>query len=328
VADLPQPATTAANREHMMEVSSILIALAVLGGGALLTSLRVLMEYQRGVIFRLGKLVRAKGPGVIFMIPFGIERMSRMDLRIVALDIPPQETISKDNVSMTVNAVVYFRVADPAKAVVEIEDYYFATSQLAQTTLRSVIGQSELDDLLAERERINEIVREIIDQGTDAWGIEVTGVEIKDIGLPTEMQRAMARQAEAERERRAKVINAEGEFQASAKLALAADVIRKHPAVLQLRFLQTVVEIAAENNSTTLFPIPVDLFRPFIEAATGVRQGGFPAEDEDEADPLRLPEGEAQSVLEETARRVLGLEPGWTREAEPAARGDEGGEED
>lgn len=296
-----------------MDLTTFLIPVAVVGGAALLSSLRVLMEYQRGVVFRLGKLVRAKGPGVIFLIPFGIERMNKMDLRIVALDIPPQETISKDNVSMTVNAVVYFRVADPAKAVVEIEDYYFATSQLAQTTLRSVIGQSELDDLLAERERINEIVRDIIDQGTDAWGIEVTGVEIKDIGLPTEMKRAMARQAEAERERRAKVINAEGEYQASEKLALAADVIRDHPAALQLRFLQTVVEIAAENNSTTLFPIPVDLFAPFVEKATGVRRGGFPsaAGEHDDADeprpPLQLPDGADRAALEDAARRLLGI---------------------
>ncbi len=299
-----------------MDLSTLLIPLAVVGGGALLTSLRVLMEYQRGVIFRLGKLVRAKGPGVIFLIPFGIERMQKMDLRIVALDIPPQDTITKDNVSVTVNAVVYFRVADPAKAVVEIEDYYFATSQLAQTTLRSVIGQSELDDLLAERERINEIVRNIIDQGTDAWGIEVTGVEIKDIGLPTEMKRAMARQAEAERERRAKVISADGEYQASEKLALAADVIRQHPAALQLRFLQTVAEIAAENNSTTLFPIPIDLFAPYIERATGVTGGGFAqapgAAADDEKRPLQLPEGADRAQLEDAARRLLGLagEPG------------------
>lgn len=294
-----------------MDLSTLLIPLAVVGGGALLTSLRVLMEYQRGVIFRLGKLVRAKGPGVIFLIPFGIERMQKMDLRIVALDIPPQDTITKDNVSVTVNAVVYFRVADPAKAVVEIEDYYFATSQLAQTTLRSVIGQSELDDLLAERERINEIVRNIIDQGTDAWGIEVTGVEIKDIGLPTEMKRAMARQAEAERERRAKVISADGEYQASEKLALAADVIRQHPAALQLRFLQTVAEIAAENNSTTLFPIPIDLFAPYIERATGVTGGGFAqapgAAADDEKRPLQLPEGADRAQLEDAARRLLGL---------------------
>jgi regulator of protease activity HflC (stomatin/prohibitin superfamily) len=250
---------------------TILIPIAVLGAAGLLTSLRVLYEYQRGVVFRLGKLVRAKGPGLVFLVPFGVERMRRMDLRIVALDIPPQDTITKDNVSIAVNAVVYFRVSDPARAVVEIEDYYFATSQLAQTTLRSVIGQSELDELLAERDRINLVIREIIDQGTDPWGIEVTGVEIKDIDLPKEMKRAMARQAEAERERRGKVIAAEGEFQASRRLAQAADVMARHPAALQLRYLQTLVEIAAENNSVTLFPIPIDFldaFRRSLERST------------------------------------------------------------
>ena len=231
----------------------------VFAATGLLTSFRVLWEYERGVVFRLGKLTRAKGPGLIFLVPYGLERMKRMDLRIVALDIAPQDTITKDNVSVTVNAVVYFRVTNPAKAVVEIEDYYFATSQLAQTTLRSVIGQSELDQLLAERERINEIVRDIIDEGTDPWGIEVTGVEIKDIDLPKEMKRAMAKQAEAERERRGKVIAAAGEFQASRKLADAAAVIQEYPMALQLRYLQTAVEIAAENNSTTVFPIPMEL---------------------------------------------------------------------
>jgi regulator of protease activity HflC (stomatin/prohibitin superfamily) len=303
-----------------MDLGTILIPLAVFGTVGLLTSLKILMEYQRGVIFRLGKLVRAKGPGLIFVMPFGIDRMQRIDLRIIALDIAPQDTITKDNVSVTVNAVVYFRVADPAKAVVEIEDYYFATSQLAQTTLRSVIGQSELDELLAERERINEIVREIIDEGTDPWGIEVTGVEIKDIGLPTEMKRAMARQAEAERERRAKVISAEGEYQASRRLGQAADVIRDHPAALQLRFLQTVVEIAAENNSTTLFPLPIDLFAPLIETVTGVKRGGFgaegPREDdeaEDEETPL-LPEGEDARELAEAAKKALGIGPGTDAE--------------
>jgi regulator of protease activity HflC (stomatin/prohibitin superfamily) len=239
--------------------------LAALGGTALLSSLRVLFEYERGVVFRLGKLVRAKGPGMIFLLPFGVERMKKMDLRIVALDVAPQDTITKDNVSVAVNAVVYFRVSDPAKAVIEIEDYYFATSQLAQTTLRSVIGQSELDELLAERERINDVLRKIIDLGTDPWGIEVTGVEIKDIDLPKEMKRAMAKQAEAERERRAKVISAEGEFQAAGRLGQAADVMARHPAALQLRYLQTLVEIAAENNSTTLFPIPIDIFRGMTE---------------------------------------------------------------
>ena len=249
-----------------MDFGPITISLLAAVGVGILTSLRVLYEYERGVIFRLGKLTRAKGPGLIFLVPFGVERMTKMDLRIVALDIAPQDTITRDNVSVRVNAVVYFRVADPVKAVVEIEDYFFATSQLAQTTLRSVIGQSELDELLAERERINEVVRTIIDQGTDPWGIQVTGVEVKDIDLPQEMKRAMAKQAEAERERRAKVINAEGEYQASAKLAAAAEIIQEFPAALQLRFLQTVVEVAAENNSTTLFPIPMDLFSPMLNA--------------------------------------------------------------
>jgi regulator of protease activity HflC (stomatin/prohibitin superfamily) len=249
-----------------MDFGPITISLLAAVGVGILTSLRVLYEYERGVIFRLGKLTRAKGPGLIFLVPFGVERMTKMDLRIIALDIAPQDTITRDNVSVRVNAVVYFRVADPVKAVVEIEDYFFATSQLAQTTLRSVIGQSELDELLAERERINEVVRTIIDQGTDPWGIQVTGVEVKDIDLPQEMKRAMAKQAEAERERRAKVINAEGEYQASAKLAAAAEIIQEFPAALQLRFLQTVVEVAAENNSTTLFPIPMDLFSPMLNA--------------------------------------------------------------
>jgi regulator of protease activity HflC (stomatin/prohibitin superfamily) len=248
-----------------MDPTALLVPAVILAGGALMTSLRVLFEYERGVVFRLGKLTRARGPGLIFLVPFGIDRLRKMDLRIVALDIAPQDTITKDNVSVRVNAVVYFRVADPTKAVIEIEDYYFATSQLAQTTLRSVIGQSELDELLAERERINEVVREIIDAGTDPWGIEVTGVEIKDIDLPQEMKRAMAKQAEAERERRAKVINAEGEYQASTKLIQAAEVIEQFPVAMQLRFLQTVTEVAVENNSTTLFPIPIDLFSPFVK---------------------------------------------------------------
>jgi regulator of protease activity HflC (stomatin/prohibitin superfamily) len=317
-----------------MDPVTILIALVAAGSVAILSSLRILFEYQRGVIFRLGKLVAARGPGLIFLLPFGVERMRKMDLRIIALDIPPQDTITKDNVSVTVNAVVYFRVADPTKAVVEIEDYYFATSQLAQTTLRSVIGQSELDELLAERDRINNIVRTIIDQGTDPWGIEVTGVEVKDIGLPTEMKRAMARQAEAERERRAKVISAEGEYQASRRLSQAAKVLEMYPAALQLRFLQTVVEIAAENNSTTLFPLPIDLFKPFAKKVGG---GGLTAEDEVEPDddsgaPMALPagatamlaglgvdvetalgalpEGATRTELIEVAKRALGLGPG------------------
>jgi regulator of protease activity HflC (stomatin/prohibitin superfamily) len=257
-----------------MDPTLVLGALAGAGVLTIMSSLRVLYEYQRGVVFRLGKLTRARGPGLVFLLPFGIERMNRVDLRIVAMDIPPQDTITRDNVSVRVNAVVYFRVADPTKAINEIEDYYFATSQLAQTTLRSVIGQSELDEVLAERDQVNETVRQIIDQGTDPWGIEVVGVEVKDIDLPQEMKRAMARQAEAERERRGKVIAAEGEFQASMKLAEAAKVMGEQPMALQLRFLQTVVEIAAENNSTTLFPIPIDLFRPLLERMGGDQGSG------------------------------------------------------
>ena len=307
-----------------MDFGFFWIPAVTLGVVGLLSSLRILWEYERGVVFRLGKLTRAKGPGMIFLVPYGIERMRRMDLRIIALDIAPQDTITKDNVSCTVNAVVYFRVVDPSKAVVEVEDYYFATSQIAQTTLRSVVGQSELDELLAQRERINEIVRRIIDLETDPWGIEVTAVEIKDIDLPNEMKRAMAKQAEAERERRGKVIAAEGEFQASKKLSAAAKVISQHPVALQLRFLQTVVEVAAENNSTTLFPIPVDLFAPFMEKATGVAGGGLPGtlsrEDATElaaaavealesgtgGEAEALDSGEAQRLLE-GARKVLGV---------------------
>ena len=298
--------------------------LAALGLVGIMSSLRILWEYERGVVFRLGKLTRAKGPGIVFLVPFGVERMRKMDLRIIALDIAPQDTITKDNVSCTVNAVVYFRVVNPAKAVVEVEDYYFATSQIAQTTLRSVVGQSELDELLAQRERINEIVRRIIDMETDPWGIEVTAVEVKDIDLPKEMKRAMAKQAEAERERRGKVIAAEGEFQASRKLSAAAKVISQHPVALQLRFLQTVVEVAAENNSTTLFPIPVDLFAPFVEKATGVPDGAFPKSlGKSDAEALAaaavealgagsdkvmeaLEAGDAEEVLQE-ARRALGM---------------------
>ena len=240
--------------------------------GTLASTLRVLREYERGVVFRLGRLTRPRGPGPIFLLPFGIERMVRVPLRVVTMDIPPQDVITRDNVSVKVNAVVYFRVSDPIKATVIIEDYLFGTSQLAQTTLRSVVGQAELDQLLAERDRFNDVVRRIIDEGTDPWGIDVTAVEIKDIDLPQEMRRAMARQAEAERERRAKVINAEGELQASEKLALAAQMIQTQPAAIQLRYLQTVAEIATENNSTTLFPIPIDLFRPFLERMGGAQQ--------------------------------------------------------
>jgi len=291
-----------------MDPASLAIGVVAVVGVSMLTSIRILLEYQRGVVFRLGKLTRAKGPGLIFLVPWGIERMKKMDLRIVALDIAPQDTITKDNVSVRVNAVVYFRVVDPTTAVIEIEDYYFATSQLAQTTLRSVIGQSELDELLADRERINEIIRHIIDQGTDSWGIEVTAVEIKDIDLPQEMKRAMAKQAEAERERRAKVINAQGEYQASTKLAAAAEIIQEFPIAMQLRYLQTVSEIAAENNSTTLFPIPIDLFRPFLEP-------GAPASEEARARALKvasdlaagLSGGEGAGQLESGSKKMIGI---------------------
>ena len=314
-----------------MDFGAILIPAAIVAAGALLTSLRILWEYERGVIFRLGKLTRAKGPGLIFLVPFGVERMRKMDLRIVALDIPPQDTITKDNVSMTVNAVVYFRVADPAKAVVEIEDYYFATSQLAQTSLRSVIGQSELDELLAEREQINEIVREIIDEGTDPWGIDVTGVEIKDIDLPQGMKRAMAKQAESERERRGKVIAAEGEYQASKKLAQAAQVMSKFPAAIQLRFLQTAVEVAAENNSTTIFPIPVDLFTGLLKrTGSAPEDAGDDLLELEEGDEMSiLPIGADQELLAETAKSILGLR-GSNAEAEeaPALGSGEGEEEE
>jgi regulator of protease activity HflC (stomatin/prohibitin superfamily) len=228
-------------------------------------AVKVLNEYERAVVFRLGRIIDHKGPGLIILIPF-IDRMVRVSLRTVAMDVPPQDVIMRDNVSVKVNAVVYFRVMDPTKAVIEVENYLYATSQLAQTTLRSVCGQSQLDDLLSEREKINMELQEILDRHTDPWGVKVSMVEVKHIDLPTEMQRALARQAEAERERRAKVINAEGEYQAATRLAEAAVIIAKEPTALQLRYLQTLVEIAAEKNSTTIFPIPIDLLEPFIRA--------------------------------------------------------------
>jgi len=239
----------------------VIIALVLIASGV-----KVLPEYERAVIFRLGRLVPHRGPGMIYVVPV-IERMVRIDLRTITMDIPPQDVITRDNVSVKVNAVLYFRVLDPNKALVEIENYLFATSQLAQTTLRSVCGQAELDDLLSEREKINTHLQEILDSQTDPWGIKVSLVEVKHIDLPQEMQRALARQAEAERERRAKVINAEGEFQAAQRLADASQIIEQHPVALQLRYLQTLSEVAAENNSTTLFPVPIDLLRPFLSAA-------------------------------------------------------------
>jgi regulator of protease activity HflC (stomatin/prohibitin superfamily) len=239
-----------------------LIVLAVL---FLASAIRILNEYERGVIFRLGRVMgRAKGPGLIIIIPV-VDKLVKISLRLVAMDVPPQDVITRDNVSVKVNAVIYFRVMDSIKAVVEVENYLYATSQLAQTTLRSVCGQAELDELLSDREKINTQLQEILDKHTDPWGVKVTTVEVKHIDLPQDMQRAMARQAEAERERRAKVINAEGEHQAATRLAEAAAIIAEHPMALQLRYLQTLREVSAENNSTTLFPIPIDLFKPFIK---------------------------------------------------------------
>ena len=226
--------------------------------------IKILNEYERGVIFRLGRLISSKGPGIIFLIPL-IDKMKKVSLRLITLDIPPQDVITRDNVSIKVNAVLYYRIMDPNNAVVEVEDCAYATSQLAQTTLRSVCGQAELDELLAEREKISLRLQELLDKDTDPWGIKVSKVELKHIDLPPEMQRAMAKQAEAERERRAKIIHAEGEAQASAKLAEAAAVISKDPTALQLRYLQTLAEIATEKNSTILFPIPIDLFKHFFK---------------------------------------------------------------
>ena len=235
----------------------------------LLLSIKVLNEYERGVVFRLGNLLpKPKGPGLVLVIS-PIDRMVKMSLRLVALDVPPQDIITRDNVSVKVNAVVFFRVVDPVKAVIEVENFLHATSQLAQTTLRSVLGQAELDDLLAERDRLNLQLQDILDRHTDPWGIKVTSVEVKHVDLPTEMQRALAKQAEAEREKRAKVIHAEGEFLASAQLANAAKIVGQHPLGIQLRYLQTLSEIAAEKNSTIVFPLPIELVTPFLNRSPG-----------------------------------------------------------
>lgn len=229
-----------------------------------LSAIRILKEYERGVIFRFGRFYKTKGPGLILILPL-IDQVEKISLRTVAMDVPPQDIITKDNVTTKVNAVVYFRVMDPEKAVIEVEDYLYATSQLCQTTLRSILGESELDEILSEREKINSHLQEVIDKQTDSWGIKVSMVEIKHIDLPQEMQRAMARQAEAERERRAKIIAAEGEFQAAERLSDAAGIIEKHPTTIQLRFLQTLVELGADKNSTVVFPIPIELLKGFLE---------------------------------------------------------------
>lgn len=229
----------------------------------LTSAIKIMNEYERAVVFRLGRLIGFKGPGLIILIPF-IDKMVRVSLRIIAMDVPPQDVITKDNVSIKVSAVIYFRVLEPQKAIVEVENYLFATSQISQTTLRSILGQSDLDELLSEREAINKRLQEIIDDHTEPWGIKVSSVEVKQVDLPIEMQRAMAKQAEAERERRSKVIHAEGEFQAAQKLKEAALTIQDTPIALQLRYLQTLTDIATEKNSTTIFPIPIDLLTPFL----------------------------------------------------------------
>jgi regulator of protease activity HflC (stomatin/prohibitin superfamily) len=259
----------------MQAVAGILIVLAFFALIALGMSVRVLREYERGVIFRLGRLIAQKGPGLILLIPL-VDRMVKVDLRTVTLNIPPQEVITRDNVPAGVNAVAYFRVVDPNKAVVEVENYLLATSQISQTALRSVLGKAEFDQLLSDRERLNEELQKIIDESTEPWGIKVTAVEIKDVEIPEQMQRAIARQAEAERERRAKIINSEGEFQAAQKLTDAADIISTNPASLQLRYLQTLLEIGTNQNTTVVFPLPMDVLEPFVGKGAAGRAEGTP----------------------------------------------------
>jgi regulator of protease activity HflC (stomatin/prohibitin superfamily) len=248
-------------------VSAGLLTVLLIAIFILANAIRILREYERGIIFRLGRLIGSKGPGLILLIPI-VDRMVKVSLRVITMDVPPQDIITRDNVSIKVNAVIYFRVIDPSKAIVAVEDFLYATSMISQTTLRSVLGQVELDDLLANREKINKQLQEIIDTQTEPWGIKVTMVEVKNVDLPQEMQRAIAKQAEAEREKRAKIIHADGEFQASQKLADAAKVIGSQPLTLQLRYLQTLTEIATEKNSTIIFPIPIDLIRPLVDKLT------------------------------------------------------------
>jgi regulator of protease activity HflC (stomatin/prohibitin superfamily) len=249
----------------MQQVPVVTIVVVIFAIIILSNAIKVLREYERGVVFRLGRLIRAKGPGIIFLIPI-VDRIVRVSLRTVVLDVPPQDVITQDNVSIKVNAVVYFRVIDPQRAIVQVENFLAATSQISQTTLRSVLGQSELDDLLSQRDKINHKLQQIIDANTEPWGVKVSNVEVKQIDLPQEMQRAMAKQAEAERERRSKVIAAEGEFQASQRLADAAKILSENSSALTLRYLQTLREIATEKNSTTIFPVPIDLLKPFLKS--------------------------------------------------------------
>jgi regulator of protease activity HflC (stomatin/prohibitin superfamily) len=270
-------------------VVSILVVVLVALAAA---SVRILREYERAVVFRLGRLIGPKGPGIVLLIP-AIDRMVRVDLRTVVLDIPPQDLITRDNVPAKVNAVAYFRVIDAVNAVIEVEHYRAATSQIAQTTLRSVLGKAELDMLLSERERLNESLQQIIDDQTDPWGIKVTTVEIKDVGIPAAMQRAMARQAEAERERRAKVINAQAEFQAAERLYDAAEIINRNPAALQLRYLQTLIEVGGNENSTIVFPLPIDLIKPLLQSGDGEKRPEQPEQPERPQQPERLEPGQA-----------------------------------
>ena len=251
----------------------------------LASSIRILREYERGVIFRLGRLIAQKGPGLIYLIPI-IDRMVRVDLRTVTLTVPPQEVITKDNVTVRVNAVAYFRVIDPNRAITEVENFLVATSQISQTTLRSVLGKAELDALLSERERLNVELQQIIDEQTEPWGVKVSTVEVKDVELPADMQRAIARQAEAERERRAKIISADGEFQAAEKLSQAAEIFSRHPATLQLRYLQTLLDIGVNQNSTIIFPLPLDMVKPFL---------GLQESDAQRGSGSRSPEGTERS---------------------------------
>ena len=267
--------------------------LVILGILLLTSAIKVLREYERAVVFRLGRAVGAKGPGLIFLIPI-VDKMVRIPLRTVAMDVPPQDVITRDNVTVKVNAVIYFRVLDANRAVLEVENYLYATSQIAQTTLRSSLGESDLDQLLSNRDEINLKLQQVIDRHTEPWGIKVSTVEVKNVDLPQEMQRAIARQAEAERERRAKVINAEGELQASQKLLEAAQVIAREPIALQLRYLQTLAEIATENNSTTVFPIPIDLFEPILKArASALTAGPRTLVDPGTTSPFSAPAREA-----------------------------------
>ncbi len=275
----------------MEVVGALVVVVAIFLIIVLLASIKILREYERGVIFRLGRLIDTKGPGLILLIPF-IDRIVKIDLRTVTLNIPPQEVITRDNVPTSVNAVCYFRVLDPNRAITDVENYLVATSQIAQTSLRAVLGKAELDEILAERERLNESLQKIIDEQTEPWGVKVSTVEIKDVEIPEQMQRAMARQAEAERERRAKIINSEGEFQAAEKLTAAADIISRNPAALQLRYLQTLLEISGNQNSTVIFPLPIDLLSAFQNQVKDLPStlSGMGGSGESSAGPAGLPE--------------------------------------